>query len=416
MNVATLASLNRLTPATLVRFLLGGPASIAQVATSRGSLPLGAILVLSAALAREYDHADLLHQPWWLLVPLAASVVSSLLLYLLVAGVARRRSSTMPTFWRGYGSLLACYWLTAPLAWLYAIPVERFLSEVDAARANLTLLALVAAWRVLVITRVVQVLFQTGWFAAFWLVMLFADTLVLVVLYFAPLPIFNIMGGIRLSEAEAVISETSLLVGFFAAISWPLWLGGCLVVASRERNWRWFEPVPTEPPGVAASSWLLAIGATALGFLMLPWTQPAQQLRYRVERAMTEGRIAEGLQIMSQHQADEFPPHWAPPPYLGYADPQPPLLEVLAAFASENPAPWVRESFVNKLHVVIPNWYFAWSVQSASEKDRWLTVIESLPERPEIVRRHASVLELAIEQESSPDMVARLRALCETER
>ena len=48
--------------------------------------------------------------------------------------------------------------MTAPLAWLYAIPYERFLSPVGATRANLWTLGLVAAWRVLLIIRVLVVL------------------------------------------------------------------------------------------------------------------------------------------------------------------------------------------------------------------------------------------------------------------
>src|SRR5690606_14448526 len=122
------------------------------------------------------------------------------------------------------------YWMTALLAWLYALPVENFLDSADAVRVNLSLLALVSLWRVLLITRATVVLLGASFWAAFFLVMLFADTLALVILVFTPLPVFNIMGGIPLTESEQVIRDIACNVQFFGGVSWLIWFIGSLVV------------------------------------------------------------------------------------------------------------------------------------------------------------------------------------------
>ena len=161
--------------------------------------------MLAAGFAREYDGEDLLREPWHLLIPLAASLASSAVLYVIVRGIAARRGASDPPALRGYIDFLGLYWMTAPLALLYAIPFERLLSAPDAVRANLYLLGLVAAWRVLLMTRVVSVIYNASFVAALFIVMFFADTLAAFILVATPLPIVSVMGGIRLSESESVL-------------------------------------------------------------------------------------------------------------------------------------------------------------------------------------------------------------------
>ena len=117
-----------MTPLTILRFLFGSRDAIERIAACRQAPWIGLLLVFSAALAREYDGQDLLHEPWHLFLPLFASLATSFLLYLLLRVVGWFRSAGWNPFWSGYWSFLGLYWMTAPLAWLYAIPVERFLS------------------------------------------------------------------------------------------------------------------------------------------------------------------------------------------------------------------------------------------------------------------------------------------------
>src|ERR1700751_1245326 len=122
---------------TLLRFLIGDRAAILQLAGSRWTLLIGLLFVLSAGFAREYDGEDLLHEPWHLLLPMAASLVSSFLLYCILYGFSTFNRQDGPSFFAGYRSFLSLFWLTAPLAWLYAIPYERFLDPLPATQANL---------------------------------------------------------------------------------------------------------------------------------------------------------------------------------------------------------------------------------------------------------------------------------------
>ena len=142
------ASDSQVTIQTLVHYLFGSSRATLTLASHRNTFWLGFILVISAGFAREYDGADLHHEPWHLLVPVAASVGSSLILFLLVEWVVRSRGVDGSRFWPRYCSFLGLYWMTAPLsAWFYAIPVERFLSAIDASNANLVLLGIVSVWR-----------------------------------------------------------------------------------------------------------------------------------------------------------------------------------------------------------------------------------------------------------------------------
>src|SRR5206468_2426101 len=93
--------------------------------------------VLSAGLAREYDGEDLLAEPWHLAIPLGASLASSFLLFAVAYVVAVFRGAPCEPFYGRYLYFLGLFWMTAPLAWLYAIPYERFLSPVGAVQANL---------------------------------------------------------------------------------------------------------------------------------------------------------------------------------------------------------------------------------------------------------------------------------------
>ena len=134
---------------TLFRFLVGHRDAILELAASRWTILIGAIFVVSAGFAREYDGEDLIHEPWHALRPLGASLASGTTLFLLVHGAvmlcSRKADAKPPGIGRSYVIFLGLFWMTAPMAWLYAIPYERFMSPVDAIGVNLWTLALVAA-------------------------------------------------------------------------------------------------------------------------------------------------------------------------------------------------------------------------------------------------------------------------------
>ncbi|MEZ6126927.1 MAG: hypothetical protein R3C49_27740 [Planctomycetaceae bacterium] len=330
--------------------------AIDRIAACPSALWLGLCLVLLAAVARDYDGIDLQAEPWHLLIPAGASLVTATTLFAWLRlfqceGLRKLR----------YRTFLSLFWLTAPMAWLYAIPVERFLTAAQATEANLWLLAIVSLWRVLLITRVVSHLTAQPHSAAFCRVMLFADTIVLIILRNTPLPMLNIMGGIRLQDRDRVLQNAALLTGLLSVVLWPILAAANLSFVVR----RWpklntdsaSKDAPPEDLSPAESSraesflpavpvhvsaWLFVAALTAAGAALLSIAQPEQRLRYAAEKLLTSGRVAEGLRMMSAHRPDEFPPLWVPPPAVGWQHMKPHPAE--SAFLSLQPdiADWVR--------------------------------------------------------------------------
>src|SRR5262245_16117437 len=130
---------------TLFEYLIGRESAIREIASDRRSLLIGFLFCFSAALARHYDGKYLLREPWFLFAPAGASILTSSILFLfLYFATSVRARKVLPGFASSYLSFLGLYWMTAPLAWLYGIPYERFLSEANAAQANIWTLELVS--------------------------------------------------------------------------------------------------------------------------------------------------------------------------------------------------------------------------------------------------------------------------------
>lgn len=366
---------------------MGSREAIFALAAHRDTLWLGLIFVMSAAFAREYDGEDLLYEPWHLLLPVAASLGTSFVLFTLVSVVAWRHGVSWHGFWSRYRVFLSLYWMTAPLAWLYAIPAERFLNAGDATSVNLYLLAIVSLWRVVLITRVLSLLFSTSATQVFFVVMLFADTLAITLVSWIDVQILAVMGGVRLTEAEQALAAAKILVILLGALTWPIWfIGTMTLVIFRWSKWHW--ALVTEPltQAMGRPVWLFGTVSVLVWSLPLPWTQPEQQLRGSVERDFRGGRYRELIATMSAHQRDDFPPHWDPPPRIGGARERRQILKIIPAMAPET-APWVRDLYFDKLAAALGRNEFPmdtlWHEAAPAEI---LSVLESHPNGEKILR------------------------------
>lgn len=329
-------------------YLFGNRAAINAIAATPAMLWVGLLLVISAGFAREYDGEDLLHEPWHVAIPVGASLVTSFMLFCLCELHAFCKGAPLAGFWPRYRVFLTLYWMTAPLAWLYAIPVERYSTAGEAVSMNLNLLQFVSVWRVLLITRVISVMYHVRWWGAIFAVVLFGTAVLLAVLTFTPFPIFSIMGGIRLSEGDRALASFAFGMRL---LSFPVlavsFVGLLAVSASKKNRWR-FAPIPEKLP-LPRWFWAIPAAALAIWIPILPRTQPEQQLRYAVERDLRRGDLQEALATLAAHQSDEFPPHWDPPPRIGYRERKPDALEV-ALLAKQLAAPqWVQEMYLDKL-------------------------------------------------------------------
>lgn len=332
---------------TLVLFLLGNRQAIREIAADRRAIWPGMLFVLSAGLAREYDGADLLKEPWHLLIPFAASIGSSFLLFLLVCGrFVFEDTPNKPSFFAAYRAFLTLFWMTAPLAWLYAIPYERFLPEVNAVSANLWTLALVAAWRVFIMVRVISTLTDINQAKAFIYIIGYSEILILVAIYMMPKPLIEVMGGIRHTASERVLFSAMFMVGLFSLVTGAIffWIG-CLYFWTM-KNPLWIADAPNVPgPSTQKSVWLLAIASVLIWIPFLPGPQAEQRLKSQVETLMAEGRIAESLDLMSAHARKDFPPLWMPPPQIITRKTQPSYLDIMESLYARNDATWVQEAY-----------------------------------------------------------------------
>ncbi len=388
---------------TLVLYLIGNRAAILELAANRRVLWAGLVFVLSAGFAREYDGEDLLREPWYLLIPVGASLVASFLLFLVACGSVFLRREGRPPFFAAYRQFLTLFWLTAPLAWLYAIPFERFLSPGTATSANLWTLAFVAAWRVALMVRVVSVLTNRPVAPCLFLVMAFADAVALVAVSYIPKPVIAFMGGVRLTESEAAVQGATLIVGCLGGLSAPVWGIGALAMFFAVRAKWQVVPAPPEPAPVARGVWGLAASSLLVWLPILPFMQPEQQLRSQVERYMKAGRIAEALDLLSAHEPREFPPGWEPPPRIGYITEKPHILDVMEVVVSREVAPWVRAEFVEKLRRYLGDGLaFAYTPVREPELGRVVGLLQRLPEGPEIAYQHQGSIKSRLDYERVP--------------
>ena len=308
-------------------------------------------------------------------------------------------------FWPKYREFLGLYWLTAPLAWLYAVPVERFAGAADAVRANLWLLGIVSVWRIALMTRVVSVVYARSTLAAFFRVMLFADSVALAIFWLTPLPILAAMGGIRLTESEALILSTGFYVSFLGTVTWLVWLIGATLSVNwgrgNSRGWRDADFFGPETQSVTWPLWLLAACSILVWTGILPFTQSEQVNRRLVETDLRLGRIEQAFGFMSQRDRGQFPPHWDPPPRLGYAETQPPIVDVLLCLQRVEAAPWVQELFRQKLTFQsLADPYYGHAIRLGEMEDEQLAsyvkLLASLPEGPAMARYHEREIQVGL--------------------
>jgi len=371
--------------------MFGQRQAILDAAATRGLLWLGLLFVLSAGLAREYDGEDLLHEPWHVLLPLGASIAGSILLYAVIRPVAWKHHVQEAIDWRGYQTFLGFYWLTAPLAWLYAIPFERFLTPLEAAQANLALLAVVSVWRVLLITRATSVWLGAPFWAMLMPVMLFADTVVLVLALVGGQALthaMSAMGGIPLERVDRWIGEVALRIAAWAFWTWLVWFFGTTLGTGSKR---WTAATIPEGLRVARGLWGVAFAALVVGGVSLFWTQPEQRLRSQAEALMRQDDLEGAVKLMSSHSRADFPPSWNPPPHL--MNWQPKAVDMLWTVVHDpQSAPWVRDVYLAKFKAELERKARYFQSQTEEQQGRMLDLLETLPEGPRLVRAHLDEL------------------------
>ena len=260
---------------TLIQFLLGSRTAILTLATRPETFPLSLFLVIVAGFVREYGRSNMWEKPWLVGVPLVASILLALVLFPVVEIVARQRGSEGGRFWSRFKVFLSLIWMTAPLAWVFALPVEHFMSPDNAAIVNLWLLGIISLWRIFLLARILGVLFVaeaneivvTG---TIFIVMLVVDTLLLCNLGGNRF-VMRVGSGDPAPFADFVMVHLMSVMSFLGIVSWPVWFVGTLALAlSQGTRWQWTvsSPVPLEHPVSRGVKCLLGISIVLLALLV----------------------------------------------------------------------------------------------------------------------------------------------------
>lgn len=276
----TAANSTDITIGRLFHFLTGSRPAILAFASHRGTFWLGLVLVISAGFVREYHGVYWLQSPWMIALPLITTVAVSLVLFPLVVIVARMRGAEDGQYWERFRVFLGLFWMTAPLAWIFILPVERLMSVDDAAIIKLWFLGMVSLWRVFLVTRILSTLFvprasEMIYTGTFFVVMLVLDSLFLC-RFRGDRPV--LMVGNAGPAVEFLIVHAMAVIVVVGVITWPIWLVGTLMVALGEGSrWSWTVKATPSPGRLTMAVKLLATASLLIWVVLFPLTQSNRQ-------------------------------------------------------------------------------------------------------------------------------------------
>lgn len=345
----------RLGWADLGGFLVGRRTAILRVVNCPQGLLFGGLLVATVALAREYDSISLWHQPLSLAAPFVASVILAAVIYLGLRfwmGVSGWKMASSAAG-QPFRQFLTGYWWTAPLAWLYAVPIEVMTDELLAVRFNLAALTIVSLWRVLLFSRVVSVIHGIPyWISLVW-ILLPCMALAFFGLIQRLFNLVTVMGGIQLTPSEEIISN------YISAVIYILTIGAIpvliLAVVGSVYCVKALNKTPTSDPAAdlpAVAGWEPALLAAPLAVTLLlcggMWHfQPQRQRAYRVDRWLASGDVQRAVNYMQAGTAADFPTAWTPPPHRPFYQEGPTLAALVPALEQADPAAWVGQRLLH---------------------------------------------------------------------
>lgn len=293
-----------ITPATIGRFLIGERRAIESIANGRWVLCLGLIFI-TVAIVGLLDDQLLFFSDSWLFPGLLINASLFFLFTFAVVKVAGRLRSHFETF-TNCGAFLRCFVMTAPLAWLYGIPVEEVMTAHQTALFKVSLYAVITIWQILLMSRVTQVLFEIPPLRAFALIALPASIFTLGESHFQ----INNLGGVLTTNLSG---ETRNFLGWahttFTTGSLVLCLTSVvmLLVLPKEEAKPWYPR--SEKTRIAARSWWWS--GLVLALASLAAIVPQQRLRHLAtfRQLIEAGRYAEASDFAESMTEEAFPPH-----------------------------------------------------------------------------------------------------------
>ncbi len=334
----------------LAAFLFAGDRdAIERLAQSRTALYVGALLVLTASIARNHDGIWIAAEWITLTHGIVISTINAVLLFMLFDMVAYCRGKGSPDLGRSLLAFLGLFWLTSPMAWLYAIPYEHMMPPEMAIQFNALTLALVSVWRVMLIARVMSVLWNESMVITTPLVLFYSNILVVIGSFTMPVPIIDFMGGLQHNDpAEETLLWINLMVRIMSCLALVITATLALVAAfCFKGSFTLALPSPMPTPKVSRGIIAMLLCAAVVMGLLLATFQPAQARRYEASRLLRED-FGAGLAFMSRYERKDFPPIWDPAPRRGYWETTPGIEAMRRGLATTKGVPWAREVFLER--------------------------------------------------------------------
>lgn len=112
-------------------------------------------------------------------------------------------------------------------------------------------------------------------------------------------------------------------------------------------------PLPTIHPKVSKGLWNLALTSILIWFAFLPWTQAEQANRYLAEKLIRNQQFEKVAELSRDKPLYQFPPHWDPPPRVGYGEYLPSAIHIAGELTDHEAAGWLKERYRDKvLHLI----------------------------------------------------------------
>jgi hypothetical protein len=298
-------------------YLFGHEESIRKLARSDRVIYVAAFFVLIAGICREYDQEYIFARPEIFVFPFVASLVLCLLLRSMSQFYFRLNNN--PQSLGDFRIFLSLFWLTAPGAWIYALPVELLFDSLTALKVNLWMLALVASWRVWLFTRVMKVVTGVNILPAIFAV---GSPVILFASFSTVLNnMLTVMSGGSYSEEQKLLLSVNSFAAFVSMLATLPLLGLYFYHSTRQRTFTAFEEQERIPLSTHLkwSCFLLIIISVVM--MINPQIQLGRLLKFK--SIVAEKKYSEAVEYANQFELNEFPAVrkiYPPMKYYGFDD------------------------------------------------------------------------------------------------
>jgi len=219
-----------------------------------------------------------------------------------------------------------------------------------------------------------------------------------------------VMGGVRLSESEDMIVGMRVLMGFLGVVTLPVWIIGFMIVCGMKTRWKWFDAEQGDEPKKRASiswgTWAVIAASLLFWIPVLPQTQAEQRLRWESERLIRAENYEGFVQLANAHPEEAFPPHWDPPPRIGYGESEPPVFTVTVEM-NQNKAPrWIQALYEDKIERLAFSHQHFWAEldeYSDDELEEFVAMIERLDNAQAIASNYESFVSYSLNEQGLSD-------------